>query len=82
MATRANLAADIRSSRGTKNGWMAEAVGPGVLAVGDLVQPHLERGEDEEHQPHLGIHRCPGVRVFLVFGGRSVGFHSAPHLMR
>ena len=31
----------------------------GVLAVGDLVEPDLERGEHEEHEADLDVHRRP-----------------------
>ena len=71
MATSANLTADSASSSGTKKGWISCPNGAGVLAVGDLVEPDLERREDEEEEPDLRVGargRVTGL-VLLVRGG-------------
>ena len=57
-----------------KNGWIAWPNEPALLPVGDLVEPDLERGEDEQHQPDLGI--GAGRRVGVLVGvGRCVRGH-------
>ena len=54
-----------------------------MLPVGDLVEPDLQRGEDEEDQPHLGVHGRAGVGVFVRVARGHVGVHGATaHLMR
>ncbi len=54
-----------------------------MLAVGDLVEPDLERGENEEYQADLGVEPGARVRVLVVGVGGGVGVHgSGPHLIR
>ena len=55
----------------------------GVLAVGDLVEPDLERGKHEEDQADLGVE--PGARVGVLVGSAWAAWASmcsGPHLIR
>ena len=58
-----------------KNGWIAWPNEPALLAVGDLVEADLERGEDEQDQPDLGVGaRASGGRGRAP-AARCVGSH-------
>ena len=60
-----------------KNGWMRVAERAGVLPVGDLVEADLERGEDEQDQPDLGV----GARRRVVVLLRAVDMGVAMRLV-
>ena len=57
-----------------KNGWIWWPSGPALLAEGELVEADLERGEDEEDQPDLGV-RARGRVIVGVLRRGCVGSH-------
>ena len=47
----------------------------GALAVGELVEPDLERGEDEQDEPDLGVRARRRVVVGVLRGAWRVRSH-------
>ena len=64
-----------------KNGCRLAPSDAGVLPIGSFVESDLERGQDEEEEPDLGV--GPRRRVIVRFRGRmGVAAMRRPYLIR